>query len=323
MEKANKIRRIAVLTSGGDAPGMNAAIRAVVRSGLEAGLEVYGIYDGYLGMYEGKIERMTRKSVSEKLDRGGTFLGTARLKEFSEEGVRLAAIENLKEYGIQGLVAIGGDGTYRGALALSKMGIRVVSVPGTIDNDIAGTDFTIGFDTAVNTAVDAVDKLRDTSSSHHRCSVVEVMGRNCGDIAVWTGLAVGAEVVISKETGYNEEEVLNIIRKASLVKKHAIVIVAENLVNVNDLAQTISEKTPFTARATILGHIQRGGSPTARDRVLASLMGVKAVEALLEGKSGVCICHRHGTLEALPIEEALASTDERILEKYEAFRKLF
>lgn len=321
MEKA--IKRIAVLTSGGDAPGMNAAIRAVVRCGLEVGLEVYGIYDGYLGMYEGKIERMTRKSVSEKLDRGGTFLGTARLKEFSQEDVRLAAIENLKEYGIQGLVAIGGDGTYRGALALSKMGIRVVSIPGTIDNDIAGTDFTVGFDTAVNTAVDAVDKLRDTSSSHHRCSVVEVMGRNCGDIAIWTGLAVGAEVVISKETGYNEEEVLAIIRKASLVKKHAIVIVAENLVDVNELAKTISEKTPFAARATVLGHIQRGGSPTARDRVLASLMGVKAVNELIAGKNGVCICHRNGTICSLPIEEALASTDERILEKYEAFKKLF
>lgn len=323
MEKKSKIKRIAVLTSGGDAPGMNAAIRAVVRCGIEAGLEVYGIYNGYLGMYEGKIERMTRKSVSEKLDRGGTFLGTARLPEFKNEEVRLAAIENLTEYGIQGLVAIGGDGTYRGALSLSKMGIKVVGIPGTIDNDIAGTDFTIGFDTAVNTAVDAVDKLRDTSSSHHRCSVVEVMGRNCGDIAVWTGLAVGAEVVISKETGYNEEEVLSIIRKASLVKKHAIVIVAENLVDINELAKTITENTQFAARATVLGHIQRGGSPTARDRVLASLMGVKAVDELINGASGVCICHRGGSIVSLPIEEALASTDERILEKYEAFKKLF
>ena len=203
------------------------------------------------------------------------------------------------------------------------MGIKVVGIPGTIDNDIAGTDFTIGFDTAVNTAVDAVDKLRDTSSSHHRCSVVEVMGRNCGDIAIWTGLAVGAEVVISKETGYNEEEVLATINRASLVKKHAIVIVAENLVDINKLAKTINDNTEFEARATVLGYIQRGGSPTAKDRVLASLMGVKAVEELMNGNSGVCICHRNGTLSSIPIEEALTSTDQRILEKYEAFKKLF
>ena len=299
------IRKIGVLTSGGDAPGMNAAIRAVVRAGISNNLEVYGIYDGYRGMYEGKIERLYRKSVSEKINRGGTFLGTERLPEFEHEEIRQVAIENLQEYGIDALVCLGGDGTYRGALALTKMGINCVGVPCTIDNDVAGTDHTIGFDTALTTIVEAVDKLRDTSSSHRRCSIIEVMGRNCGALAIHAGIAVGAEIVITSETGYDPEELIETICNAAKTKRHAIVIVAEKVTSIFDMADLISKNTPFSARASILGHIQRGGCPTPRDRVLASCMGVKAVEELVKGNGGVCICERNNTLEAIPFETAL------------------
>lgn len=315
------IKKIGVLTSGGDAPGMNAAVRAVTRTALNMGLEVYGIHDGYLGMYEDNIERLYPRSVSEKMGHGGTFLGTARLKTFTDVNVRLAAIHNLNKYGIDAIVAIGGDGTYRGALSLSNMGIPVVCLPGTIDNDIAGTDYTIGFDTALNTVIEAVDKLRDTSNSHRRCSIVEVMGRNCGDIAVWTAIATGAEVVISKETGYHLDEILETIRDASKVKRHAIIILAENMVPIDELAKQISENTPFDARATVLGHVQRGGSPTARDRVLASEMGVVAVQALLKGDTHHCICDREGKVMSIPIEEALGGDDTiKTLEKLDIFK---
>ena len=317
------IKKIGVLTSGGDAPGMNAAIRAVVRMGISSGLEVYGIHDGYYGMYEGNIERLYRKSVSEKMGLGGTFLGTARLPEFTDEAVREVAIQNLRKYGIDALVAIGGDGTYQGALALSKMGLPVVGLPGTIDNDVHGTDFTIGFDTALNTVVDAVDKLRDTSNSHHRCSIVEVMGRNCGDLALWAALSTGAEVCITRETGYNEEEVVANINEAAKSKKHAIIIAAEHMLDVHQLEETITNRTPFKARATILGYVQRGGSPTPRDRVLASTMGVKAVEALLDGKTHHCIASVDGQLRVLSFEEALTIPNTPLEEKYEIFRKLW
>ncbi|HPN61441.1 MAG TPA: ATP-dependent 6-phosphofructokinase, partial [Bacilli bacterium] len=243
------IKKIGVLTSGGDAPGMNAAIRAVTRTAIQNGLEVYGIHDGYLGMYEGRIERLYRKSVSEKMGHGGTFLGTARLNEFTEREVRVAAIANLEQYGIDALVCIGGDGTYQGALALSQMGVPCVCLPGTIDNDIAGTDFTIGFDTALNTVVEAVDKLRDTSNSHRRCSIIEVMGRNCGDLAVWTAIAVGAEVCIAKETGFDLGDILENVSKAAQSKRHAIIIVAENMVKIEELAMQVTLNTPFEARA--------------------------------------------------------------------------
>lgn len=315
------IKKIGVLTSGGDAPGMNAAIRAVTRSAIHNGLEVYGIHDGYMGMYEGRIERMYPRSVSEKMGLGGTFLGTARLKEFTEKNVREVALRNLKELGIDALVAIGGDGTYRGGLALSKMGIPVVCIPGTIDNDIGGTDYAIGFDTALNTVVEAVDKLRDTSNSHRRCSIIEVMGRNCGDIAVHTAIAVGAEVCISKETGYNLEEVLDVVTKAAQSKRHAIIILAENMVGIDELARKVTENTPFEARATVLGHVQRGGSPSARDRVLASEMGVMAVQALLRGESHHCVCDREGRMITIPIEEALSEDDTlQTIQKYEIFK---
>jgi len=315
------IKKIGVLTSGGDAPGMNAAIRAVTRSALNLGLEVYGIHDGYLGLYENNIEKMHPRSVSEKMGHGGTFLGTARLKEFTEYEVRKVAVQNLEALGIDAIVAIGGDGTYRGALALSKMGIPIVCLPGTIDNDIAGTDYCIGFDTALNTVVEAVDKLRDTSNSHRRCSIVEVMGRNSGDIAIWTAIATGAEVVICKETGYNREEVLDTIRKAALSKRHAIIILAENMIPIQELAQIVSANTAFDARATVLGHVQRGGAPSAKDRVLASEMGVRAVRALLEGDNHHCICDRNGKLISAPIEEVLAEDDSiQTMEKYEVFK---
>lgn len=317
------IKKVGILTSGGDAPGMNAAIRAVVRTSIYNNLEVYGIYDGYRGLYEGKIERLFRKSVSERLMRGGTFLGTARLPEFSNPEIREVAIENLNEYGIDALVTIGGDGTFRGALALDKMGIKCVGIPGTIDNDINGTDYTIGFDTAMNTVIDAIDKLRDTSSSHRRCSIIEVMGRNCGAIAIWTGIAVGAEYVASKETGFDIDDIVEVIRQASRFKRHAVVIVTENLTNVDELAKINTEKTPFEARATVLGHVQRGGSPTVRDRVLASTMGVKAVEELLKGNSGCCICEVGNKLVAIPFEEALKMEKDDLMDKYRALKVLW
>ena len=317
------IKRIGVLTSGGDAPGMNAAVRAVVRAGIDYGLEVYAVYNGYLGLYKGQIERLYRKSVSDKLRLGGTFLGTARLPEFKEVEVRKQAIENMNLYGLDALVCIGGDGTYRGALALNEMGIPTIGVPGTIDNDIALTDYTIGFDTALNTAVECVDKLRDTSASHHRCSIIEVMGRNCGDIALWTAIAVGAEYVICKETGYDKEKLIEIINKAAENKNHAIIIVAENMVDVNELASEVSNRTPFQARASVLGHIQRGGKPTARDRVMASHMGAKAVEALIAGESGTCICIRNDEIVTSPIKEVLESENHSLSDKYKVFQKLW
>lgn len=316
------VKRIGVLTSGGDAPGMCAAVRAVVRAGLSYGLEVYGILNGYQGMYEGNIERLYRKSVSDKTRIGGTFLGTARLPEFKEEEVRKVAIENLKHYDIDAVVCIGGDGTYRGALGLHEMGIATVGIPGTIDNDISGTEFTIGFDTALNTAVECVDKLRDTSASHRRCSIIEVMGRNCGDLAVWTAMATGAEYVICKETGLDMEDLINTINKSALTKNHAIIIVAENMVDINHLAKVVSENTPFQARTSVLGHIQRGGKPSARDRVMAGEMGVKAVEALIEGQSGVCVCIQDGKICTRPFTEALDDKSSQIKEKYKMFSRL-
>lgn len=317
------IRKIGVLTSGGDAPGMNAAVRAVVRAGISNDLEVYGIHDGYRGLYEGKIERLYRKSVSETINRGGTFLGTERLPEFKYREVREVGIENLHKHGIDALVCIGGDGTYQGALALTQMGINCVGIPGTIDNDVAGTDYTIGFDTALNTIVDAVDKLRDTSSSHRRCSLIEVMGRHCGALAINAGIAVGAELVITSETGYNEEEIIEVICEAAKTKRHCIVIIAEKVTNVSDLAKLITAKTPFQARASILGHIQRGGCPTPRDRVLASTMGVKAVEELIKGNGGVCICEVNNKLQAIPFETALSMKKDQVSEKMKAFKELW
>lgn len=301
------VKRIGVLTSGGDAPGMNAAIRAVVRVANSANIEVYGIYDGYRGLVEGYIEPLTRADVSDILDRGGTILGSARLPEFKDPKVQEAGIRQLKKRGIEALVVIGGDGSYRGALALSQAGINCIGLPGTIDNDITCTDFTIGFDTALHTVVEAVDKLRDTSSSHHRCSVVEVMGNRCGDLALWAGIACGAEIVVTAQTGFEETEVLERLKEFDVVKKkrHAIVIISEKITDVDAFAKKVSLNTGFSGRATVLGHVQRGGSPTPQDRVLASRMGEKAVELLIHGIGGQCVGIKDNQIISVPIEEAL------------------
>ena len=301
------VKRIGVLTSGGDAPGMNAAIRAVVRVANQAGIEVYGIHDGYRGLVEGYIEPLTRANVADILDKGGTMLGSARLPEFKQPEVMEKGIRQLKKRGIEALVVIGGDGSYRGALALSKAGINCIGLPGTIDNDIPCTDFTIGFDTALNTIVEAVDKLRDTSSSHHRCSVVEVMGNRCGDLALWAGIACGAEVVVTAQTGFEETEVLERLKEFDVVKKkcHAIVIISEKITDVEAFAKKVSLNTGFSGRATVLGHVQRGGSPSPTDRVLASRMGEKAVELLIQGIGGQCVGIKDNAIISVPIEEAL------------------
>ncbi|EDP67320.1 6-phosphofructokinase [Carnobacterium sp. AT7] len=284
------MKRIAVLTSGGDAPGMNAAIRAVVRKGLYEGMEVYGINYGYAGLVAGDIRKLTRRDVGDKISRGGTFLYSARYPEFATEEGQLKGIEQLNKFGIEGLVVIGGDGSYMGAAALTKHGYPTVALPGTIDNDIPGTDFCIGFDTAINTVLDSVDKIRDTATSHVRTFIIEVMGRNAGDIALWTGVAGGAEQIIIPETEFNMEEIASTIQKGrERGKKHSIIILAEGVMNGNDFAEELSKFGDYQARVTVLGHVQRGGSPTARDRVLSSVFGARAVDLLKVGKGGLCI----------------------------------
>ncbi len=284
------IKKIGVLTSGGDAPGMNAAIRAVVREGLHLGLEVYGIKDGYQGLHQNNIEKLTRHSVSDVINRGGTFLGSARFPEFREESVRKEAIENLKLHGIDALVVIGGDGSYMGAKKLTEMGYPCIGIPGTIDNDIAGTTYTIGFDTALNVVVDAIDRLRDTSTSHNRISIVEIMGRYCGDLTLGAAVAGGAEYVIIPEKGFDQEQLLDQV-KAGVAKgkKHAIIAMCEHVTDVDVLAKYIQAETGRETRATILGHLQRGGTPTARDRIMASRMGSFAVKLLVAGEGGRCV----------------------------------
>lgn len=317
------IRKIGVLTSGGDAPGMNAAIRAVTRSAISNGIEVVGIRDGYKGLVEGLYIPFNKNSVSETISRGGTILGSARLPEFKDEEVQLKGVERLKQEGIDAIVVIGGDGSYRGADALTKHGINCIALPGTIDNDIQGTDFTIGFDTALNTIVECVDKLKDTSSSHHRCSVVEVMGNRCGDLAIQSGISCGAEILITPETGYDEEAVLEKLKYLeNQGKNHAIVIVSEKVCDVNSLADKISKTTGFAGRATILGHIQRGGSPTPNDRVLASRMGCKAVELLINGVGGHCICIQNNEITSMPIEECISLPRGNRKEFYRIFDRL-
>ncbi|MBF9001839.1 MULTISPECIES: 6-phosphofructokinase [Vibrio] len=284
------IKKIGVLTSGGDAPGMNAAIRGVVRTALGADLEVYGVYDGYLGLYQDRIEKLERSSVSDVINRGGTFLGSARFPEFKEEAVRAKAIENLKKHGIDALVVIGGDGSYMGAKKLTEMGYPCIGLPGTIDNDIAGTDYTIGYFTALNTVIEAIDRLRDTSSSHQRISIVEIMGRHCGDLTLMSAVAGGCEYIISPETGLDKELLISNLQDGiKKGKKHAIIALTELMMDANVLAKEIEAATGRETRATVLGHIQRGGCPSAFDRVLASRMGNYAVHLLLEGHGGRCV----------------------------------
>ena len=308
MTEKKAIKTIGVLTSGGDAPGMNAAIRAVVRRGISSGLKVTGIYKGYNGLLNEEIIDMTARDVSDTIERGGTILYTARCAEFrTEEGQRRGA-EVCKKHGIEGLIVIGGDGSFAGAQKLANPGINTIGVPGTIDLDIACTEYTIGFDTAVNTAMEAIDKVRDTSTSHERCSIIEVMGRNAGYIALWCGIANGAEAVLLPERyDYDEQKLINnIIESRKAGKKHHIIINAEGIGHSEAMAKRIEAATGIETRATILGHMQRGGSPTCKDRVYASIMGAKAVDLLREGKTCRVVGYRHGEYVDFDINEALA-----------------
>jgi len=306
------IKTIGVLTSGGDSPGMNAAVRAVVRTAIEKGMTVKGVMRGYTGLIENDIIDLNLRSVSDIIHRGGTILYTARCPEFkTEEGLQ-TAIANCKRNGIEGIVVIGGDGSYRGARDLSERGIPCVGIPGTIDNDISSTDYTIGFDTAVNTAMEMVDKLRDTAQSHDRCTVVEVMGRRAGYMALHTGIAVGATAVLVPEVNYDfQRDVVDRIKKTQLMgKKHFIVVVAEGVGDVDGIAEKISRSCNIEARATILGHVQRGGSPTVRDRVTASAMGHKAVDLLAEGIGNRVMCVVKDEIVNKDIFEALNEKKE-------------
>lgn len=300
------IKTIAVLTSGGDSPGMNAAIRSITRSSISRGIKVMGIRDGFLGLINDDIFEMSRFDVSGIITRGGTMLGSARVPGFTERAVQELALDNIKKHNIDALIVIGGDGSYRGARALSELGIKCATIPGTIDNDIPGTEVTIGFDTALNTAIEAIDKLRDTSSSHHRCSVVEVMGNRCGDLALYSGISTGAEMIITPETGYDYEWTINRLQELDQIRheRHAIVVISEKLTDVEDLAKNISRKTSFAGRSTVLGYIQRGGSPTANDRLLATRMGDHAVSSLIEGKYNHAVGIMAGQLVSIPIKEA-------------------
>ena len=305
---AKEINTIGVLTSGGDAPGMNAAIRAVVRRAISEGKKVKGIYKGYNGLLNEEIRDLTARDVSDTISKGGTVLYTARCTEFrTEEGQRRGA-EVCKKHGIDGLVVIGGDGSFAGAQKLANLGINTVGVPGTIDLDIACTEYTIGFDTAVNTAMEAIDKVRDTSTSHERCSIIEVMGRNAGYIALWCGIANGAEdILLPEKYDYDEQKIINnIIDNRKKGKKHHIIINAEGIGHSEAMAKRIEAATGIETRATILGHMQRGGTPTCKDRVYASIMGAKAIDVLLEGKTKRVICYRDGEYIDMDINEALA-----------------
>lgn len=314
---AAHIKTIGVLTSGGDAPGMNAAIRAVVRKSLNNGLAVKGIKKGYMGLLNEEIVDMNAKSVSDTIQRGGTILGTARCLEFKEEAVQAEAAKICKKHGIDGLVVIGGDGSYRGAQAMAAHGINTIGIPGTIDLDIACTDYTIGFDTAINTAMDAIDKVRDTSSSHERCSIIEVMGRNAGYIALWCGVASGAEdILIPENYDYNEQILVNnIIDNRKIGKTHHLIINAEGIGHSTSMARRIEAATGIETRATILGYMQRGGSPTCKDRYYASIMGAYAADILAEGKTNRCVCYRGGKFLDIDIDEALAM--EKTIDPYQ------
>lgn len=307
------IKKIGVLTSGGDAPGMNAAIRSVVRTALTQGLEVYGIYDGYLGLYEDRIVKLDRSSVSDVINRGGTFLGSARFPQFKEVEIREKAIENLKKHDIDALVVIGGDGSYMGAKKLTEMGYPCIGLPGTIDNDIAGTDYTIGYLTAMNTVIDAIDRLRDTSTSHQRISIVEIMGRHCGDLTLMSAIAGGCEYVITPEKGLNKDKLFENIRDGiQKGKKHAIIALTELMVDATELAKEIEAATGRETRATVLGHIQRGGNPGAFDRILASRMGNYAVHLLMEGHGGRCVGIQNESLVHHDIIEAIETMKRKV-----------
>lgn len=301
------IKTIGVLTSGGDAPGMNAAIRAVVRSALDKGMNVWGIRRGYHGLLREELIPMNGRDVSDIIQRGGTILQTARSQQMRTEEGQSKAAGILKKYGIQGLVVIGGDGSFAGAQKLSQYGINIIGVPGTIDLDIACTEYTIGFDTAANTAMEAIDKIRDTATSHERCSIVEVMGRDAGYLALWCGIANGAEhVLLPERHKYDEQAIIDdIIENRNHGKKHYIIINAEGVGDSINMAKRIEEATGVETRASILGHLQRGGSPTVKDRVYATIMGCKAVDLLAEGKTNRVVGYLHGEYIDFDINDAL------------------
>ena len=304
------VKRIGVLTSGGDAPGMNACVRSVVRTALHHGVECYGIRRGYNGLIGGDIIRLNEKNIAHIINRGGTILYTARSKEFMTEEGQRKAVSTCKFLGLDGIVAIGGDGTFRGAQALSRHGINVVGIPATIDNDISCTNYCIGFDTAANTAIECIDKLRDTMQSHERCSVVEVMGRSAGFLAMYVGLACGATAVLVPEKPFDfDRDVIEKIRQARFNGfTHYMIVVAEGVGSASDIAKQIKEAIDLDPRVTVLGHIQRGGVPSGRDRVNATKMGFLAVELLLEGKTNRIVCTKNGSFTDIDIEEGLSKS---------------
>lgn len=321
---AKEVKTIGVLTSGGDAPGMNAAIRSVVRVALARGLKVKGIRRGYQGLLNEDIFDMHSHDVSDIIQKGGTILGTARCLEFkTHEGQQMGA-DICRKHGIDGMVVIGGDGSYRGAQALSRLGINTIGLPGTIDLDISCTDYTIGFDTAVNTAMQAIDKVKDTSSSHERCSIIEVMGRNAGFIALWCGIANGAEdILLPEKYDFDEQKIINnIILSRKKGKSHHIIINAEGIGHSASMARRIEAATGIETRATILGYMQRGGSPTAKDRYYASIMGARAVDILIAGKTNRVVGYRDGKFMDVDIEEGLAMTKSIDEYEYEVSRLL-
>ncbi|SDK42935.1 6-phosphofructokinase [Sediminibacillus albus] len=312
------MRKIGVLTSGGDSPGMNAAIRAVVRKAIYHDVEVFGIYNGYQGLIDGNIQQMDIGSVGDIIQRGGTILYTARSDEFRTEEGREKAIQQLNKFGIEGLIVIGGDGSFRGAEKLTQKGYPCIGVPGTIDNDIPGTDFTIGFDTALNTVIEAIDKIRDTATSHERTYVVEVMGRHAGDIALWAGLADGAESILIPEHADEFEDVIERLKRGKdRGKKHSIIVLAEGVGSGMEFGQRIKDATKLETRVTVLGHTQRGGSPTASDRVLASRLGAKAVDLLLAGQAGRVVGIQNNKLVDHDILEIL---DEKHVVDFEMYQ---
>ena len=313
------VKRIGVLTSGGDAPGMNPCVRAVVRTALYRGLECYGIRRGWNGLITGDIVRLDEKSVSHTINRGGTILYTARSQEFMTEEGQRRAVSTCKFLGLDSIIAIGGDGTFRGAQELSKCGVSVVGIPGTIDNDIVCTDYTIGFDTAANTAVECMDKLRDTMQSHERCSVVEVMGHRAGYLALYVGVAIGATAVLVPERSYDfEKHVAEKIRRARISgKTNFMIVVAEGAASGMAVGEQIKKELGLDPRVTILGHIQRGGSPTAKDRVTATRMGYEAVQLLAEGKTNRIVCAKGDRITNVDIDEGLAMTKTLNHEEFE------
>ena len=314
-----KIKRIGVLTSGGDSPGMNAAVRAVVRTAVNSGIECVGIRRGWQGLITSDFVRLTSESVGHTLSRGGTILFTARSEEFMTEKGRSKAVATCRMLGLDGIVAIGGDGTFRGALALSKMGVPVVGVPATIDNDIGCTNYTIGFDTACNTAIECIDKLRDTMQSHERCSVVEVMGRNAGFLALYVGIAVGATAVLVPEHTLDfQKDVVERIQDSRLAgNTHFMIVVAEGVGSAVEIGKRIHESLGMDPRVTVLGHIQRGGAPNARDRETATRMGYYAVRAFAEGRGNCIIGTREGSIVEIPIEEALEMKKHLQMDRYQ------